>query len=440
MTFPLETLFFQALSMLFGDPEKGCLNSIPFHFQVFGFVLDFMHTVGGGAATNAFEHVFGLDSNGQRAPRVGVETMVEVNMFMVAWSLNTPYELARNVSSFEKRITWKMREAHQALIYHSIPLMGMKGIREKVGESKATAFLALVYAMHLIGQTTHDCPSKKDIDTAAELLRHYVETMVQIEGEEFLTYKNHCLIHLANEARVYQTHLGGIDAYPYENFLSLFRRQLIKTGKGVLVQCYRALKELSFHFLPQNEEGEIDEYDVGNDAMAECMIRCKSMQLPSTTILEKCVNRRFKFIKCLGFKVTCSYPNNILAVKSVSGGDELGVLLVAVKDILFDNDILSIEAHAFDNVEKAHNDFWTTGSRMRRVIKYPLNKIGCYEAKFGLDINPVKIPFTQVLGKCFPFHMNLNLEPDPLKHLTPSAIDQWWTIIQFMHTLPPQTL
>lgn len=402
--------------------------------------MDFMHTVGGGAAIDAFEHLFGLDSKGRGAPKVGVQMMVDVNLYMVAWAAKTPYELARNVSSFERRGMWKMREAHQALVYHSIALMGLKNLREKVGETRAVAFVGLVVAVHLIGQTTHSSPSKRDVDAAERLLKHYVETLVQIDGEAALTYKNHCLVHLANEARVYKTHLGGIDAYPFENFLSIFRQKLVKTGKGVLAQCYRALKEMSYHSLAQNEEGQLEEYDVDNDAMAECMINYKSMELPSTTIVEKSTDRGIKFIKCVGFKLTCSYPNNILVVKGGADKKDSSMLIVAVRDILYIDNSLSIVAHPFDNVTQAHDEFWATGSRMRRNIRFTLDVIGCYEAKYGLDVDPVTIPFSRVLGKCFPFHMNLSLDSDPLKHVTPTAIDQWWTIIRMKHTMPPQTL
>lgn len=398
-----------------------------------------MHTVGGGAAIDAFEHLFGLDSKGRAAPKIGVKMMVEVNLYMVAWAARTPYELARNVSSFERRGMWKMREAHQALVYHSIALMGLKNLRGTIGESRAVAFLALVAAVHLIGQTTHSPPSKRDVDTAERLLQHYVETLVEDKGEAALTYKNHCLIHLANEARVYKTHLGGIDAYPFENFLSIFRQKLVKTGKGVLAQCYRALKEMSYHSLAQNQEGELEEYDVDNDAMAECILRYKSMELPSTTIVDKSTDRGIKFIKCVGFKLTCYYPNNIVVVKGDSD-DNNEIIIVAVHDILTIENGLSIVGHVFDNVTQAHDDFWATGSRMRRILKFPLDVLGCYEAKYGLDVDPVTIPFCRVLGKCFPFHMNLSLDADPLKHLVPTAIDQWWTIIRLKHTMPPQTL
>lgn len=412
--------------------------------MVYGFVLDFMHTVGGGAALDAFETLFGL--SGVSAAKIRKETMVLVNQYMDAWADNTPYEFGRNVKSFDNRNMWKMREAHQALVYHSIALLALDDLRAEVGEAKAVAFTALVVAVHLIGQTTHESPSAKDMKEADRLFRHYVEVFQEYDGNTFLKYKNHCLIHLGHEAQVYKSHMGGLDAYPFENFLGLFRDTLIKSGKNVLGQCYRALKDNSYHCLPTRDDtyGELEEYDIDNDAVAECMIKTKTMNLPVTTIVEKSVQHgvKLKFVKCIGFKLTRSYPNNIIIARRDANDVSQRPLILAIKDMYTSDvdDVLYLECHEFDHCESAFSKYNKPGSRLRRILPYSCSIFGFFEAKLGMNVATMKIPFKRVIGKMFPFHMNLTKSPDPLKNLSLAASEQHWVLVQFMHTLPVKLL
>lgn len=396
-----------------------------------------MHTVGGGVALRAFETIFQLDPKGRKAPKIGADVMVKVNMHMNAWSASTPMELARNVQSFERRKHWKMREAHEALVYHSIPLMGLRWLRQKVQEDKANAFIALVYGVHLIGRTTHQSPSDTDIKHSDTLLRHYVRIMVKGFTKEWLIYKNHCLIHLATESKVYGSHLGGVDAYPFENFLTVFRKKLIKSGKGVLTQCYNRLKELSYHSLSRDENDELEDYDIDTDRVAQLMIKHGSMELPAQTILKKHVNStsKKKYVKCLGFTVSCEYPNNVLVLSS-NGVVDFSIVFVQDMYLSDGGDVFLI-TNAFKNVRPAHETLWNIEAR--RLFPAPLSAIGCFEARFGLEEESEKISFSKVVGKCFPFHMNLNVSRDPKDNLFEGACTQWWTIVQMKHTMPPKT-
>lgn len=409
--------------------------------QIYGFVLDFMHTVGGGAAIEAFEAVFGIDPKSKAAPKIGVRLMVLVNMYMEAWSDNTPKEMGRNVRGLDKRNMWKMREAHQALTYQSIPLMAIDEVREKVGEEKATAFIALAYAVHLIGGTRHDPPSEADFNAADDLFRHYVKVCVKNEGKEFLTYKNHCLVHLANEARFYNTHLGGVDAYPFENFLSVFRRQLVKSGKSVLEQCYNSLKKISYHALARNEQNEIEEYSIDSDTLAAAMVENGSMHLPATTIISKELDRANQLVQCLGFVVTTKYPDNVVILTKDIDENQCGAAKIFVVKSILESErdgSLRIEGHTFCRTMPAHDKFWK--GTMKRILPKPLSTIGCYEARLGLEESPIRVPFSAVIGKCFPFHMNLRRNGDPLEHIREISTDQWWIMLQMMHTMQPQTL
>jgi hypothetical protein len=272
--------------------------------QVFGFVLDVMHIVGGGAAKYAFQFMFGLGKKGI----VRLEppsTLGKMNDYIQAWSQRTPKEMARDVRSFQEMDKWKMRESHECLNYHSVALFGVEEHREAVGEDLVEAFMGFVVAMHLICQKTHECPSPRDFQVADELLKRYVDTFVDEFSPKFLTYKNHCLVHLSGEAEAYQSHLGGLDAFPFENFLSIFRRHLIRTGKGVIEQCYNRLIELAHHTLPRDSSGNIREFEITEESQVQAMLKVGTLDLPAETVVRVELDRAKKFIQFKGFEISC---------------------------------------------------------------------------------------------------------------------------------------
>jgi hypothetical protein len=239
---------------------------------VFGVPLDLMHTVGGGASVRGLEFLLRLHKQFPARERFPPAFYNRVDACFVEWSKRTPKELARRTRSFiTDRGDLKMREAHEMTVYHSVALLAVTEIREEIfvkfsneededEEVYAEAYMAFVYGIHLIGQTTHESPSKEDIKLADNLFRFYVKTFSDF-SKQFLYYKNHCLIHLAGEATAYNSHLGGFDAYEYENFLGKFRnRNLIRSGREVLTQVYNRLCELKGSaFTPKGREGESSE-------------------------------------------------------------------------------------------------------------------------------------------------------------------------------------
>jgi len=42
--------------------------------------------------------------------------------------------------------------------------------------------------------------------------------MVRLHGNRFATMLNHALIHVHEDVERYKSHMGGLSAYPFENF------------------------------------------------------------------------------------------------------------------------------------------------------------------------------------------------------------------------------
>jgi hypothetical protein len=134
-------------------------------------------------------------------------------------------EFARKVRVFEKVHLMKMRESRLAIEVAMPALLCVPRIQEPLGEAKCKLLLKLIFAIRLIGGHTHNKPKgKHDIDDAERYFEDYVRGSIELYGLKFAKYTNHSLIHLAEDARNFSTHLGGLSAYIAENFQQVLFR------------------------------------------------------------------------------------------------------------------------------------------------------------------------------------------------------------------------
>jgi hypothetical protein len=203
-----------------------------------------------------------------------------------------------------------MRVAHNFLIYTMIPMFSVDPIRESVQNypdfkekcDVADLFMCFVVAVHLIGHTTHEAPSDQDIVFARECLNSYVRGFFWVFGFSFMKYKNHCLIHLADEAKFRKSHLGGFNAYIFENFLGLIRKFYVKSGKNVLAQVYNMLTKKAYH--GPGDEGHFCGEEFGDEVFVNLAKEHKSLDYPQQTVMFSNVGKGRKRVVCRGFQVT----------------------------------------------------------------------------------------------------------------------------------------
>lgn len=281
---------------------------------MFGFALDDMHMVGGGAVQEGLEAMFGLNEKNYEVQQKDVGNCIVnlVDAYFEKW--DKPREFVRQCGTLRKISEWKMRMGHNAVMYHMIGILAVEEIRRNVDRASARAsvsdlFMCFVIAMRLIGMTTHQAPSPSDITFARECLNSYVKGFTRIFGIKFLTAKNHLLIHLADEAEFYNSHLGGFNAYPFENFMNGIRRRMVKTPKNPLAQVYNHLAKAAFHA----DEGENSLGEIGARIKEDALLRAVkchgSLELPSWTV-ELCNvgpnGKGRQFVKCRGFEISLS--------------------------------------------------------------------------------------------------------------------------------------
>lgn len=295
--------------------------------QIHGFPIEDMHNIGGGAALTAVGCVFGTDKDiTGRTVQQNVLNLVDA--YTEAWP--KPKEISRDPFPIRKLANVKMRVAQNYVTYMLIPLLCVDKIREgiqRVPKFKETCDVAdllmcFVTAIHLICMTRHDAPSKQDMIFAEECFNSYVRGMFLIFGFKFMTYKNHCLLHLAGEARALMSHMGGFNAYPFENFLGHLRRIYVRSGKNVLKQVYNKLCKKAYHGSfneDADDEGHLGKVDIDDEAWINLAKKHGSLSFPEWTVLDSNLGSkgRRQYVTCRGFELTLRYAYTVLMMTYV---------------------------------------------------------------------------------------------------------------------------
>lgn len=305
-------VFLYKLKLLFRSVCKFFMNILRYFVQIHGFPIEDMHNIGGGAALTAIGCVFGTDDNITKAT-VQPEVLNLVDAYTEAWP--KPKEIGRDPFPVRNLANVKMRVAHNYITYMVIPLLCVDKIREaiqRVPQFKETCDVAdllmvFVTAIHLICMTTHESPSKYDITFAEECFNSYVRGMFLIFGFKFMTYKNHCLLHLAGEARALKSHMGGFNAYPFESFLGYLRRVYVRTGKNVLKQVYNKLVKKAYHGSLNEDstnDGRHSKVEIDDEAWVKLAKEHGSLNFPQWTVFDSNVGKGRKYVTCRGFELT----------------------------------------------------------------------------------------------------------------------------------------
>lgn len=267
-----------------------------------GLALDGMHIIGGGVARRLFECLFRIFSGARHGSnalqRLAKNALQDANRYLSEWT--KPKEFVREVRGIDQMAHWKMREAHEALVYHLVALLAVPEIRSGVGEVPSDTAMCLVVALQLIYHSTHEKPSDYDIDEAETLLELFFENFKKEFKEGSVTPKIHSLLHLANECRIQGAHLGSFDSYPFENWIGEITKDLVRTGKNVPQQFVNNVTSNAANQLPLDSYGNATSHLVDSDAVVDEKLRLGSLELPSTTI-ERIDLRKHK-VHCTGFE------------------------------------------------------------------------------------------------------------------------------------------
>ena len=115
---------------------------------------------------------------------------------------------------------WKATEFCQLLLYTLTgPVVLLGNLRDALYKN----FLLLHVALYIL-VSPFLCQQYCDY---AELRVHFVTHYSDFYGRNMVVYNVHCLVHLANEVRIYGC-LDTIAAFPFENFMQFIKRLIRK--------------------------------------------------------------------------------------------------------------------------------------------------------------------------------------------------------------------
>lgn len=267
-----------------------------------------MHIVGGGVCRRLLECLFRIITRAKSARAIvninAARALTKADEYLKEW--RKPDEFVREVRPISDMKHWKMREGHEALLYHLVALLAIPEIRAGIGEDECNAAMCLIVGLQLIYHTTHESPSENDMDEAEIQLKTFFQKFLGTYGRDCVSYKMHCLIHLPNECRIRGAHLGSFDCYPFENWLGRVKGGHVRTGKNVVQQFVDSLTIHAQYALPtDSSDGLVSGHRMDWDAVVDEMVIQRSLMLPPTTIEH--VDFRGQRVKCSGFKCSTKY-------------------------------------------------------------------------------------------------------------------------------------
>ncbi|XP_073956617.1 uncharacterized protein isoform X2 [Choristoneura fumiferana] len=196
------------------------LTAIPGIHFIKSFPLDYMHLVCLGVVrTLIYLWMFGPVP--LKLPRL---ILNNISTDLVALAKHMPLEFNRKPRSLDEVKRWKATEFRQFLLYTG-PLVLLKLRSEYL--SYYENFLSLTVSMSILLNPEY-CFEYNDY--ARNLLKHFVKTFINIYGSQMATYNLHGLIHLSDDVFEFGA-LDSCSAFPFENFLQVFKKNIRKGDK-----------------------------------------------------------------------------------------------------------------------------------------------------------------------------------------------------------------
>lgn len=178
--------------------------------MVSGFPSDYMHSV----CLGVMRKLLFLWRDGSRLFRLtGTKLELLENKIKHISSL-WPSEFNRKPRSLKDLEHWKATEYRQFLLYVT-PLLG-----DILSPRVFANIMLLRFGMTIL--LNHDLNSTLN-EYANDLLKLFVSHAVKIYGQEFCVYNVHVLIHLAEDAKKFNT-LNDINCFPFENYLGFLKK------------------------------------------------------------------------------------------------------------------------------------------------------------------------------------------------------------------------
>lgn len=161
-----------------------------------------------------------------------------LNELLVQANKQMPSEIHRSVRTFDSLHDWKGTEFRTFLLY-----VGIVILKDHLIANEYIHFLKLICATTLCSTDFFRIHVQSNDGLAQCLFEDYVESYIDIYGEESVSSNIHNLIHVVDDVRRFGN-LNTISAYPFENSLRLIKLRL-RNCNAPLEQISRRISEMN---------------------------------------------------------------------------------------------------------------------------------------------------------------------------------------------------
>lgn len=183
--------------------------------MVSSFPVDYMHSV----CLGVMRKLLFLWRDGSRLYKLTGEKLEKLESLFKNLSTFWPVEFNRKPRSLKDLEHWKAIEFRQFLLYIT-PLLD-----DILTKQVFSNVMLLKFAMTIL--LSHDLNTNFN-EYANNLLKLFVSHSIQIYGKQFCIYNVHSLIHLARDAKCFDT-LNNINCFAFENYLGMLKKMLRKS-------------------------------------------------------------------------------------------------------------------------------------------------------------------------------------------------------------------
>lgn len=305
-------------------PEINFVNSI---------ILDPMHLIYLGVMQTMLTTWY----QGEIPYKLSRQLIQKISDFMEIQNL--PEEFVRKPRALKYLLRWKATEFRSFLLY-----IGPVATRGVLDREKYDNFMTLNVAISIL-LNPNSCGDLDLRNYARQLLRHFVQSFIELYDKSFITHNFHGLIHLVDDADFFSSKINNftldkISAFPFENYLQKIK-SMVRGRNKPLEQIGNRMAELFC--------------DVSS-SLPSLTTQIKQFPLLSHihynkgSLPLKCMGPQYKKIHFPNFNIKIEFPNNccgldcgdIIMVENVCHSIDLNCAVIIGRKFLIKRNFFKI--------------------------------------------------------------------------------------------------
>ena len=211
------------IPILSSIPRFGCISSVP---------IDYMHLI----LLGVMKKLITLWLTGPLKVRLSASDVNKISQKLLTLRFSAPREFGRKPRSLLDYAFWKATEFRSFLLY-----TGPVALKNILPDEMYCHFLLLHTAVSILISEVH-LHDTRNIDSAHEMLQHFVKDFIRIYGKEYVSHNVHNLLHVYLDVKKYGV-LDRYSAFRFENYMSTIKK-MIRKGNKPLEQMARRYAEI----------------------------------------------------------------------------------------------------------------------------------------------------------------------------------------------------